>query len=178
MFLSRVLLSLSLLSLVAAAPAKPRTNQPNSYDLQLTWTPFGFIGNISIGSPAQEVAAFVDWTWIGQYAFTQTCHGDRSKTYDCLSKEQLIFNQSESSTFVNQSALYPSRTWNPNHFFFYDDLSVDYASDILTVGPSSTRITIQAADMHFDLTEEPYPFTGVYGLSPVFKSDNGIVPAA
>ncbi|KAL8800505.1 MAG: hypothetical protein Q9182_005141 [Xanthomendoza sp. 2 TL-2023] len=143
-----------------------------SFDLLLTWSPFGFLGNVSIGTPPQTVTSFVDWTWIGQYAFTTTCHGNPERTLDCFAKDQAIFNQSRSHTFRNESASYPSRTWNPNHFFFYEDLSVDYASDIETIGPSSTRLTIQAADLHFNLTDAPYPFAGVYGLSPVFKGDN------
>ncbi|KAL8818968.1 MAG: hypothetical protein Q9223_002509 [Gallowayella weberi] len=146
-----------------------------SFDLLLTWSPFGFLGNVSIGTPPQTVTSFVDWTWIGQYAFTTTCHGNPERTLDCFAKDQAIFNQSQSHTFRNESASYPSRTWNPNHFFFYQDLSVDYASDIETIGPSSTRLTIQAADQHFNLTDAPYPFAGVYGLSPVFKGDNASI---
>ncbi|KAL8701337.1 MAG: hypothetical protein Q9224_000553, partial [Gallowayella concinna] len=39
----------------------------------------------------------------------------------------------------------------------------------------STRLIIQAADQHFSLTDAPYPFAGVYGLSPVFKGDNASI---
>ncbi|KAL8848091.1 MAG: hypothetical protein Q9221_006893 [Calogaya cf. arnoldii] len=158
--------------MVGASPARRRPEKAASYDLPLTWSPFGFVGNVSIGTPPQLVTSFVDWTWINQYVFTTTCQGDSERTYDCFAKDQAIFNQSLSSSFRNQSALYPSRTWNPNHFFFYEDLTVDHASDIETVGPSSSRITLQAADQQFDLSDHPYPFAGVYGLSPVFKTDN------
>lgn len=158
--------------MVGASPARRRPEKAASYDLPLTWSPFGFLGNVSIGTPPQLVTSFVDWTWINQYVFTTTCHGDPERTYDCFAKDQAIFNQSLSSSFRDQSALYPSRTWNPNHFFFYEDLTVDHASDIETVGPSSARITLQAADQQFDLSDAPYPFAGVYGLSPVFKTDN------
>lgn len=165
---------LNVHGLIFGSPARPRPELGGSFDLPLTWSTFGFLGNVSIGTPPQQVTSFVDWTWISQYVFTTTCHGDKDKTFDCLAKEQTIYNQSQSSTFRDESTLYPSRTWNPNHFFFYKDLTVDYASDIETVGPSSARLTIQAADFQFDLTKAPYPFAGVYGLSPVFKTDNSM----
>ncbi|KAL9589561.1 MAG: hypothetical protein Q9203_001646 [Teloschistes exilis] len=172
--------SLPLLVSVGVSASPIATNSDShgggSFDLLLTWSPFGFLGNVSIGTPPQPVTSFVDWTWIGQYAFTTTCHGDPERTWDCFAHDQAIFNQSQSHTFRNQSASYPSRTWNPNHFFFYQDLTVNYASDIETIGPSSARLIIQAADQHFDLTSAPYPFAGVYGLSPVFKGDNGTTP--
>ncbi|KAL8997003.1 MAG: hypothetical protein Q9188_006427 [Gyalolechia gomerana] len=161
--------------IVIASPIRPLSDAGGSFDLLLTWSPFGFLGNVSIGTPPQQVTTFVDWTWISQYVFTTTCQGDPERTPDCFAKDQAIFNQSLSHTYRNESALYPSRTWNPNHFFFYEDLTVDYASDIETIGPSSARLIIQAADQQFDLTEAPYPFAGVYGLSPVFKGDNASI---
>ena len=170
-----VAIFLAIQVIVIAAPAQPEagTSKHGSFDVLLTRSPFGFLGNVSIGNPPQQVTSFFDWTWIGQYVFTTTCHGDAQRTYDCFAKDQAIFNQSRSSTFRDQSALYPSRTWNPNHFFFYKDLTVNYASDVEAVGPSSTRLIIQAADQQFSLANAPYPFAGVYGLSPVFKNDNG-----
>lgn len=156
-----------------AFPARPSISQTASFDLPLTWNPFGFLTNdVSIGTPPQQVTSFVDWTWISQYVFTTRCHGDSEATFDCFSPLQKLLNQSRSSTFMNQSSSYPSRTWNPNHFFFYKDLTVDYASDIETVGPSSARLTLQAADFQFNLTAAPYPFGGVFGLSPVLQNDN------
>lgn len=166
--------SLTGLVLVSGSPALQRAVKAGSYDLPLTWSSFGFLGNVSLGTPPQQITSFVDWTWISQYVFTTTCHGVADKTFDCFAKEQTIFNQSQSSTFRAESTLYPSRTWNPNHFFFYEDLTVDYASDIEVVGPSSARLTIQAADFQFDITDAPYPFAGVYGLSPVFRADNSM----
>ena len=168
--------SLHGFTLVSGSPARQRAAEAVSYDLPLTWSSFGFLAkNMSLGTPPQQITTFVDWTWISQYVFTTTCHGVTDKPFDCFAKEQSIFNQSQSSTFQDESYLYPSRTWNPNHFFFYEDLTVDYASDIGTVGPSSARLTIQAADFQFDISDASYPFTGVYGLSPVFKADNSML---
>ncbi|KAI9676089.1 MAG: hypothetical protein M1817_000832 [Caeruleum heppii] len=165
-------LALTGVGLVSAFPGRqPPPSQSKRYDMPLEWNPLGFVGTVSMGTPAQELKAFVDWTWIGQYVLTTLCNGSTTATYECLHPAQELFNQSLSTTFTNQSELYPNRNWNPNHFFFYQDLSVQYASDIHTVGPATSRITIMAADMHFTVPY-PYPFAGVYGLSPVFKSDN------
>lgn len=178
MLFSSPFIHVGLLSLIASfhvisgSPARSVVSQTASYDLPLMWNPFGFLSNVSIGTPPQQVTSFVDWTWISQYVFTTRCHGDSENTYGCFSKSQRIFNESLSSTFRYESSRFPSRTWNPNHFFFYKDLTVDYASDVETVGPSSARLTLQAADFQFDLSAAPYPFAGVFGLSPVFASDN------
>ena len=163
---------LVLVTAVGAFPAVPRS-APATFDLPLTWTPFGLTTDaISIGTPPQKVTSFVDWTWIGQYAFTTLCNGSTTDTRDCLGEGQIKFDQSLSKTFKNESDLYPAKNWNPNHFFSYDDLSVRYGSDIEHVGPIDARITIMAADMHFKLPTQ-YPFGGVFGLSPVFRTDNG-----
>ena len=103
---------LSLIRMVCGSPVPPRA----SFDLPLTWNEFGFLGNISLGTPPQRITSFVDWTWISQYVFTErSCHGDESRLYECFAKGQTVFNQSRSSTFQDQSASYPTRTWNPNH---------------------------------------------------------------
>ncbi|KAA8649454.1 hypothetical protein EYZ11_007761 [Aspergillus tanneri] len=159
---------LGLLSSAFAAPAPSGSHGNPAFDMPLTWTPFGFTtDSITVGTPPQRVDSFVDWTWIGQYVFTPRCHGSLSKTSDCLQPSQTLFNQTQSRTYVNQSRLFRDRVWNPNHFFFYDDLSIGFGSDIERVGNHSARITLQMADMHFSL-DFAYPFAGVYGLSPVF----------
>lgn len=167
-----ILSLITSLDLILGSPASQHVSPSASYDLPLTWNPFGFLTNVSIGTPPQQITSFVDWTWISQYIFTTRCHEDSEDTLDCFSESQKLFNETLSSTFRDESLLYPSRTWNPNHFFFYKDLTVDYASDIERVGPSSARLTLQAADFQFNVTAAPYPFAGVFGLSPVFKNDN------
>lgn len=165
----QALLALGGLGRVAAAPTQAR-----SWEMPLTWNHFGFLAKdtITVGTPPQNVTVFVDWTWISQYLITETCHGT-DNTSACLNKEQSYFRTKDSSTFRNETVLFPSRTWNPNHFFFDLDLTVDYASDILAVGPYGQRTVVQAADFQFDQGEDFYPFDGVFGLSPVFANDNG-----
>lgn len=163
---------IAFLAVVTGAFAAPTRRASGAFDMPLAWTPFGFTTNtITVGSPPQQLDSFVDWTWIGQYAFTPRCHGSLQDTFDCLQPGQQLYNQTQSRTYTNQSNLYPDRNWNPNHFFFYDDLSVGFGSDIQKVGDHQAKVTLQLADMHFQL-DFVYPFAGVYGLSPVFKSDN------
>ena len=92
-----------------------------------------------------------------------------------------MWNFSKSRSFANESQVFGWKNasgvneinWNPNHFFFYDDLSLQMGSDVERIGDShEARIFIQVADMHFQLPEA-FPFTGVFGLSPAFPTDNG-----
>ncbi|KAI0398135.1 eukaryotic aspartyl protease [Xylariaceae sp. FL0594] len=159
-----------LLWLSSRAVAKPV--HASSYDVPLTWTPAGFTGAISVGTPPQQLRAFFDWTWISQYVFTTVCYDQKNTPYVCLNKEQAYFNESLSRTFRYVPEQYPTRTWNPNHFFFYNDLKVNYATDIVAVGPSTTFVVLQGSDINFNMTAMSFPFAGVYGLSPVFPSDN------
>lgn len=171
----RFLTIFSALTGALAAPSSlaKTTSTGKPYDMPLDWTPFGFTTSdtIHIGNPPQRIDSFVDWTWIGQYAFTPRCHGSMSQTYACLQPEQALFNQTKSISFANQSHLYPDRNWNPNHFFFYDDLSVGYGSDMQRVGNHVARNTIMMADMHFKLNFA-FPFAGVFGLSPAFEGQD------
>lgn len=106
---------MSLTRIVCGSPvlsrSQPLTESAGSFDLSLTWNEFGFLGDISLGTPPQPITSFVDWTWISQYVFTEkSCHGNESRLYECFAKEQTVFNRSQSSTFQDQSASYPSRT--------------------------------------------------------------------
>lgn len=179
MILSKALLAVLLTAtshLAGAVPTVQSRQNARSYNLPLTWNSFGFLSQISVGTPPQKLPVFVDWTWVGQYLLTTLCHGTNN-THDCLATQQPLFNQSLSSSFRNLTSQYGDLSWDPNHFFFWKPLTVDISSDIVTVGPSSTRMIIQAADFQFDETAAPFPFAGVYGLSPVFKTDNSTLSA-
>lgn len=173
-----VLLAFSLCAvLVNGVPTQRSASNLGGYSLPLQRNPyFGFLANISIGTPAQQVTAFTDWTWISQYLVTTECNGSLTDTARCLSPQQLVFNQSLSSSYRNESSLYPSRSWNPNEFFGTIDFSVDYASEIERVGPSSSRIVVQASSFQPGyFTSSVFPFLGIFGLAPAFRSDNGML---
>jgi hypothetical protein len=158
--------------LVAALPSiQPRSGNSQRYDMPLTWTPFGFTAQMTVGTPPQSVTSFVDWTWNSQYILTTTCFDIGENKDKCLLANQQYFNQSQSKTWVDVSSQYATQTWNPNHFFFNLNLTVDYVQDIQTVGPSSAVVRLQSGDFRFK-QDSVYPFSGVYGLAPVFAEQN------
>ncbi|UKZ48068.1 hypothetical protein TrVGV298_002304 [Trichoderma virens] len=164
----------SLLPLLLAGQSSARVSRSPTtapVDLPLTLGALGFLTPISIGTPPQEIISLMDWTWINQFTLSTVCLGNPHDTASCLAPGQVFFNQSESSTFANQTSLYPSRTWNPNGFFGPAPLTVQFGHDVQHVGNLSAPTTFMLADMQFP-QPGAFPFTGVFGLSPVFKSDN------
>lgn len=174
----RSLCSLLLLGadVAVANPVSSSTSQRSgsslSYDMPLTWNSYGFLTDIAMGTPAQNLRVFVDWTWIGQYEVTTVCNGDPKATYQCLNAQQQIWNQSLSSTFVNLTDQYGTLYWDPNHFFFYNPIGAYVGSDVNHIGPVEYNVTFQPANFLFDMTAIDIPFSGVFGLSPVFAKDN------
>ena len=169
-------LALRCAAVSLGSPHWRQGSNTTSYRMHLTRDPtFGFLGNISLGVPSQQVTAFIDWTWISLYVVTGLCDGQSGDPTRCLSPQQPFFNQLASTSYESQSSLYPSRTWNPNEFFGNIDFRVDYASDIAAIGPLSSRITLQASDLQPGIfTSTIFPFSGILGLSPVFRTDNGM----
>lgn len=167
---------IALLYAVVAFSSPHGGPSTQGYRMHLTRDPtFGFLGNVSVGSPPQTITSFVDWTWISLYVVTDVCDGQSGNPLRCLSPQQHYFNELTSSTFESQHSLYPSRTWNPNEFFGSIDFTVDYASDVVAIGPSTSRITLQTSDLLPGIfTSTVFPFTGIFGLSPVFSTDNGM----
>lgn len=163
----------ALISLLLTGQSGARVCQDPSTptDLPLTLSALGFLTPISIGTPPQPVISLLDWTWINQFTLSTLCQGNPHDTSACLAPGQAFFNQSNSPTFTNLSSLYPSRTWNPNGFFGPLPLTVQFGSDIQHVGGASALTTFMLADMQFP-QGGAFPFTGVFGLSPVFKTDN------
>lgn len=163
----------TLLGCTLAAPVAPSSEDyAGSYDMPLTWSSYGWLGEWSVGTPAQKMTAFVDWTWISLYALTAKCKGSLTQINECFLPGQEYFNTTLSSSFKNETALYPSRVWDPNHFYNTLPIKVEYASDIVRVGPTSAQLVLEAADFQF-MEPVPFPFDSVYGLSPVLPGDNG-----
>jgi hypothetical protein len=67
-FSASFLLSLSLSLAANAHPAAPPAPCNQAYDMPLIRNPdYGFMANISVGTPPQAITMFVDWTWTSQY---------------------------------------------------------------------------------------------------------------
>ncbi|KAK2746042.1 hypothetical protein FQN57_003382 [Myotisia sp. PD_48] len=171
--LALVALGLTSIPQTSAAPDGKRTEK---VVLPLTLERNGFNADImSLGTPKQKMRMFIDWTWIGAFIISTQCN-DTNDVFNCIPHDQTYFNQTESTSLVNQTHLYPSRTWNPNHFFFDKDLRVVFASDVLRTGNTEARITVQLSHLNWQ-TPAAYAFNGIYGMSPVFKADNASVQA-
>ncbi|PHH86104.1 hypothetical protein CDD83_10709 [Cordyceps sp. RAO-2017] len=142
------------------------------FDWPLTWDPQGFIATASVGNPRYEYKLFVDWTWISHVVGTPKCFGQWNPSL-CLAPSQPYWDPRNSTTFKNLSSVYHDRTWKPNHFFFEQPMHVEYGSDVLQIGPVSSRAVLQLTDFAFNASQMGfvYPFTGIFGMSPVFEGD-------
>lgn len=157
--------------IISGGDAKPMS-RPGVYDVPHDRHPWaGFLFNLTIGNPPQTIPMFNDWTWVQQYTLTTKCMGDVHNTAACLHPDQPFYNQSQSKTFRNVTDRFPRRNWNPNHFFFYEDMWVEHAKEVVTVGSATSTVVFEAADFSFDSTAMAFPFAGVYGMSPVFQGD-------
>ena len=150
----------------SAAPSKP-ASPPAGFDLPLIRDPvFGYLGNVSVGTPAQKLTVFLDWTWTSQYLISTSCSNETAPTGKCLSPLQQVFNQSRSSSFVDETAQHPDQTWYPNEFL-PAPFEVGYGSDTMKVGPASSPITLQLSDIELGLlVQTPLNFGGIMGLMP------------
>lgn len=142
------------------------------WDMPCDWTPNGFMGDVSFGSPKDNLRVFVDWTWVSLLVMTPRCWGEYNPSA-CLHPKQETFDPRKSSSFKNLSSEYQDRTWRPNHFFFEDPAHVTIGADKLQVGPVNSEIVAQLTDLTFDVGARgfPYPFQAIYGMSPVFNGD-------
>ncbi|KJZ78760.1 hypothetical protein HIM_02151 [Hirsutella minnesotensis 3608] len=184
--LLKTLVAFSALSgLVSAVPADPSTDVAYQsgkgdcttkartvYDWPVDWDSLGFVSRAIVGNPGFEYKLFVDWTWSSHIIGTPRCFGQWNPKL-CLHKDQVYWDPRKSTSFRNLSTVYEERTWKPNHFFFDNPLHIEYGSDIVQVGPASSRAVLQLLDFTFNASAQgfAYPFTGIYGMSPVFKGD-------
>ena len=107
-FSTSFILSLGLGLVATAHPASHSTpcNQP--YDMPLIRNPdYGYMANISVGTPPQLITMFTDWTWTSQYVVSTTCDGAQDNTAACLNPAQQLFNQSLSTTFKSEKGYIP-----------------------------------------------------------------------
>ncbi|KAK0547126.1 hypothetical protein OC846_004982 [Tilletia horrida] len=167
----------SLLSLCSIIPSvcgltttKPQAGL-GTFDMKLTRTEFsGLVTNITLGTPAQEVTVFVDWTWINLYVIDSVCKGVKDAIYNCVPPSQTFYNESLSTSFKYVDSM-GQTTWDPNHFFFNNPATVNYAQEVIGMGATTTNAVIQAADFAFQIPFS-FGFLGVFGLSPVFPGDD------
>ncbi|KID99906.1 eukaryotic aspartyl protease, partial [Metarhizium majus ARSEF 297] len=150
----------------------PRGGQ---YDLPLDWDPLGFASRIGVGSPRFDYKIFVDWTWVSNIVTTPKCYGQWNPSL-CLHPQQPYWDPRNSTSFKNLTSEFADRSWRPNHFFMQDPMSIEYGSDLLHIGPVTGEAVLQLTDLQFNVSAKygtPFPFTGIFGMSPVFRGDDG-----
>ena len=152
---------------LAAPVVSCSRSSSTSYDLPLIRNPYyGYLANVSIGTPPQELSMFVDWTWTSQYVLSTVCSNGTQDTSECLSAQQQLFNETLSTTFTDKTTEFPDQAWYPN-LFFPAPFEVSYATDVQTLGPVSSPITLQLSDIGLGLlTQTQIPFAGILGLMP------------
>ncbi|TWU76950.1 hypothetical protein ED733_007161 [Metarhizium rileyi] len=149
----------------------PRGGQ---YDMPVDWDPLGFVSNIGIGSPRFDDKIFVDWTWVSHIVSTPKCYGQWNPSL-CLHPQQAYWDPRNSTSFKNLTDEYSDRSWKPNHFFMQDPMSIEYGSDLVHIGPVTGEAVLQLTDLRFNVSAKyglPYSFTGIFGMSPVFRGDD------
>ena len=162
---------------VLAAPSVYRqgaVSRVQPIEVPLQRTSFGLFGNITVGTPPQPLVAFFDWTWFSLYTISAECGGDVGATAKCLSPQQSFYNQSASSTFKDEATMFADRGWNPNEFFPNTSFDVSYGEDVTAIQSASAPVIFQAGNEPPGVfVKKPFNFASIYGLAPVFKSDNG-----
>lgn len=155
-----------------AAPIDP-CSPPAGIDVPMIRDPiFGYLGNVTIGSPAQQITMFYDWTWTSPYFLSATCSNDTAKASDCFSSTQQLFHQDMSSSFLNMTTEFPDQSYYPNEFL-PAPFEVQYGTDLMEMGSTSSYVTIQLSDIELGLlTQMPLEFGGIMGLMPTFPNTN------
>jgi hypothetical protein len=148
-------------------------DKADRYDMPITWNPSGFVSVMSMGTPKTEIPVLVDWTWISQMTISPKCYGEFDPEA-CHFPGQPAWDPRTSESYKNLSEVYDRRSWKPNHFFFEDPLDVEYGSDSVQLGPVASETVVQLTDIQFNVSAYgfPFPFAGVFGLSPVFEGDD------
>lgn len=154
-----VALSLSATSLGAARTVSVPAN----------WNGFGYLFNLTVGTPPQEMTVMSDWTWMSLFFRSGRCM-NQWNVAECIgNRNQVFFNEKESKTFKNRSLSQIS--WDITAFA--PNFTVDYAADTVCVGNICSENTMQMSDFPYpghDLPE--VPFAGIYGMAPVTPEAN------
>ncbi|KAK5100967.1 hypothetical protein LTS08_004573 [Lithohypha guttulata] len=162
------LASVWLVTHAFAAPIDPCA-PPAGIDVPMLRDPiFGYLGNVTLGTPAQQLTMFYDWTWTSPYFLSATCSNNTAEPDECFAASQQLFHQDNSNSFVNMTSEYPDQVWYPNEFL-PAPFEVAYGTDAMTMGSGSSAVTIQLSDIQMGLlVQMPLQFGGIMGLMPTF----------
>ncbi|EKV19723.1 Aspartyl proteinase [Penicillium digitatum] len=132
-------------------------------------SPLGPLFHITLGTPPQSLTVLSDWTWMSLFARSANCVG----SYDlakCIPSGQEYFNEKDSRTFLSTNL--SATGWDGTSFLPGYEFAVTYNRDKVCIGDvCDDGVSFQLSD--FDLViDEVVPFGGIFGLSPVFPSEN------
>lgn len=129
-----------------------------------TWKRYGYLFNITVGTPAQQLTVLSDWTWVSLFVRSGRCEDIYNPSL-CVAPGQAYFDERASVTFANTSL--PQLTWPVTAFS--SNFTVDYGSDAVCTGSiCASNVTFQVSDFPYPGSSVPVqPFGGIYGLAPV-----------
>ncbi|VTT60592.1 unnamed protein product [Fusarium fujikuroi] len=138
---------------IAAIPAK--------------WDVYGYLFNVTVGSPPQNITMLSDMTWMAPFVRSGRCLSQFNPEL-CVAQGQSFFNEHDSTTFGNTTfaqATWPVTAFAPN-------FTVDYGRDKFCIGNICNKdILMQVSDFPYPGSVVPViPFGGIFGLAPTPKT--------
>ncbi|RAH68507.1 eukaryotic aspartyl protease [Aspergillus aculeatinus CBS 121060] len=148
-----------------------------SVSVPANWNGFGYLFNITVGTPPQSLTVLSDWAWVTLFTRSARCEG-RYDPAHCVAAGQSYFDERASTSYSNQTIL-PRLRWDTS--LYSPDFTVNYATDTVCINhPDNTShicttpsTTIQVSDFPFaGHYVPPVPFGGIFGLAPVIPGLN------
>lgn len=168
--LSLGILSLLLASTVLGSKTKKHAKATTTkVSVPMQSSHLGPLFNITIGTPPQPLTVLSDWTWMSLFARSANCVGSYNIA-KCIPSGQEYFNEKKSTTFITTNL--SATGWEGTSFLPGYEFAVTYNRDKVCIGDvCDNGVIFQLSD--FDLViDEVVPFGGIFGLSPVFPSEN------
>jgi hypothetical protein len=135
----------------------------NAVAVPARWDHYGYLFNVTVGSPPQNITMLSDMTWMALFVRSGGCMGQFNPEF-CTAEGQSMFNERESDTFRNTSfaqSMWPVTAFAPN-------FTVDYGRDHVCIGQICSKDTLmQVSDFPYPGSAVPVvSFGGIYGLAP------------
>ncbi|PYH88402.1 acid protease [Aspergillus ellipticus CBS 707.79] len=161
----------TLSTLITLLPSWIHTSPPLPTSVPGYWNTYGYLFNITVGTPPQTLTVLSDWAWMSLFARSGRCLNTHDPAL-CVAPGQTFYNETASTSY-SPTAL-PQLQWPTN--LFCPQFTVDYISDTICLTPSlctPPSTTFQASHFPFSGDWIPIqPFTGIFGMAPVIPGLN------
>ncbi|KAI8665180.1 Peptidase A1 domain-containing protein [Fusarium sp. Ph1] len=129
------------------------------------WNGFGYLFNITVGTPPQELTMLSDWTWMSLFVRSGRCLNQYDPSLCLGASGQTWFDERASTSFANTSL--PQLSWPLTAFA--PNFTVDYGTDDVCIGDlCSAGTVLQVSDFPYPGEGIPkVPFGGIFGMAPV-----------